>query len=93
MNTGDHLAGKRELKRVYNKSHARKVQTWHEHPHHLIRKQDVALTIKFDNGSDFSRIVFICYKDIVDNRHCQKVLVEKRGKTVYLYPISRDYYR
>ena len=91
--SGEHLFSQKELKHLYLRTKLGLIGTLHEHPHHLIKSNVLELTITFDNGVDFSRVVMVRFRDIINHQHLQKVLVEKRGKSVYLYPISEDYYR
>ncbi|MEX1307155.1 MAG: hypothetical protein AB1Z19_01355 [Eubacteriales bacterium] len=93
VTSGEHLFNQRELRRLYRRTRPRAIPTLHEHPHHLIKSDVLELTITFDNGSDFSRVVMVHYRDIINHQHLQKVLVEKRGKSIYLYPISEDFFR
>lgn len=93
VEAGEHLLNPKELRRLYHRTHPNNISNYHEHPHHLIKSNVLELTITFDNGPDFSRLVMVRFKDIIGNRHLQKVLVEKRDKSIYLYPISEDFFR
>ncbi len=93
VEASEHLFNQKELKHLYRRTKPELIGTLHEHPHHLIKSNVLELTITFDNGVDFSRVVMVRFRDIINHRHLQKVLVEKRGKSVYLYPISEDFYR
>jgi len=89
----EHLLGRREQGKVYRRTSPKKIETLHGHPYHLVKSDVLELTITFDNGNDFSRVVMVHFKDIIGNRHLQKVLVEKHDKSIFLYPISHDFYR
>ena len=93
VTSGEHLFNQKELKHLYRSTRLNIIQTLHEHPHHLIKSNILELTITFDNSSDFSRVIMVHFMDIINHWHLQKVLVEKRGKSVYLYPISEDFFR